>query len=105
MRRQFYSKNIKILKFFDQNNLGSLPRIFLCSLLVIFFFYSMPIILSFVNENDLAVENNSKKVLAYTLNSKNKSIEGNDDILDEKDLLVDNFSLNEIESKSVRLNS
>ena len=60
MRRQFYSKNIRFLKFFDQNDLGSLPRIFLCSLLMIFFFYSMPIILSLVNENDLAIENNSK---------------------------------------------
>ncbi len=105
MRRQFYSKNIKFLKFFDQNNIGSLPRIFLSSLLVIFFFYSMPIILSFVNENNLAIENNSKKVLAYTLNSKNNNIEGNDKILNEKDLLVDIFSLNEIETDSVRLNA
>ena len=65
----------------------------------------MPIILSFVNENDLAIENNSKKVLAYTLNSKNNSIEGDDKILNEKDLLVDIFSLNEIETDSVRLNA
>ena len=65
----------------------------------------MPIILGFVNENNLAVENNSKKVLAYTLNSKNNSIEGNDKILNEKDLLVDIFSLNEIETDSVRLNA
>jgi len=105
MRRQFYSKNIKFLKFFDQNDLGSLPRIFLSSLLIIFFFYSMPIILSFVNENNLAIENNSKKVLAYTLNNKNNNIEGNDKILNEKDLLVDIFSLNEIETDSVRLNA
>ena len=105
MRRQFYSKNIKLLKFFDQNNIGSLPRIFLSSLLVIFFFYSMPMILSFVNENNLATENNSKKVLAYTLNSKDNNIEGDDKILNEKDLLVDIFSLNEIETDSVRLNA
>ena len=101
----FYSKNIRFLKFFDQNDLGSLPRIFLCSLLIVFFFYSMPIVLSLVNENNLAIENNSKKVLAYTLNSKSNSIEGNDKILNEKDLLVDIFSLNEIETDSVRLNA
>ena len=65
----------------------------------------MPIILSYFNENNLAVENNSKKVLAYTLNSKNNGIKGNDNILDEKDLLVDIFSLNEIETDSVRLNA
>ncbi len=105
MKRQFYRKNIRLLKFIDQNNLGSLPRIFLCSLLVIFFFYSMPIILSFINENNLAIENNSKKVLAYTLNNKDNNLEGNDKILNEKDLLVDIFSLNEIETDSVRLNA
>ena len=105
MKRQFYRKNIRLLKFIDQNNLGSLPRIFLSSLLVIFFFYSMPIILSFMNENNLAIENNSKKVLAYTLNNKDNNIEGNDKILNEKDLLVDIFSLNEIETDSVRLNA
>ncbi len=65
----------------------------------------MPIILSFVNENNLATENNSKKVLAYTLNSKDNNIEGDDKILNEKDLLVDIFSLNEIETDSVRLNA
>ena len=43
--------------------------------------------------------------MAYTLNSKNNSIEGNDKILNEKDLLVDIFSLNEIETDSVRLNA
>ena len=105
MRKPFYSKNIRFFKFLDQNDLGSLPRIFLSSLLVIFFFYSMPIILSFLNENNLAIENNSKKVLAYTLNSKNDNIKGNDEILNEKDLLVDIFSLNEIETDSVRLNA
>ena len=105
MRKSFYKKNIRFFKFLDQNDLGSLPRIFLSSLLVIFFFYSMPIILSFLNENNFAIENNSKKVLAYTLNSKKDNIQGNDEILNEKDLLVDIFSLNEIETDSVRLNA
>ena len=38
-------------------------------------------------------------MLAYTLNKEN-SIEGDDKILDEKDLLVDIFSLNDLETDS-----
>ena len=43
MKRRFNSHNISFLKFFDQRNMGSLPRIFLSSLLVVFFFYCVPI--------------------------------------------------------------
>jgi len=97
-------KKLKILKFFDQNNIGSLPRIFLCSLAILFFFYSMPLIIDINNTQEF--KNNSKKVLAYTLN--NKSINGsseNGKILDERDLLIDILSLNEIETDTVRLNA
>ena len=97
-------KKLKILKFFDQNNIGSLPRIFLCSLAILFFFYSMPLIIDINNTQEF--KNNSKKVLAYTLN--NKSISGsseNGEILDERELLIDILSLNEIETDTVRLNA
>jgi Bax protein len=97
-------KKLKILKFFDQNNIGSLPRVFLCSLAILFFFYSMPIIIDINNTREF--KNNSKKVLAYTLN--NKSISGsseNGKILDERELLIDILSLNEIETDTVRLNA
>ena len=67
------------------------------------FFYSMPVFLDFIKKND-EFKNNSKAVLAYTLNKGDK-INENDQILNEKDLLVDIFSLNEIESDSVRLNA
>jgi len=62
-------KKITILKFFDQRNLGSLPRIFLSSLLLIFFFYSAPLIINFANDKNQEFQNNSKAVLAYTLNN------------------------------------
>ena len=95
-------KKTKFLKFFDQHNIGSLPRIFLSSLIVLFFFYSMPHI---VNMNSSEVyKNNSKTVLAYTLNNKT---DGKNElgVLDERDLLVDIFNLNDLETDTVRLNA
>ena len=97
-------KKIKIFRFFDQNSIGSLPRIFLCSLIVLFFFYSMPQIINMNNSE--VFKNNSKTVLAYTLN--NKSINGTAEsgkILDERELLIDILSLNDLETDTVRLNA
>ena len=105
MRKRGLNKNIIFLSFFDKNDLGSIPRIFISSLILIFFFYSMPIFISFVNKDNLEFQNNSKAVLAYTLNSKNNGAEEKTELLDEKDLLVDIFSLNELEVDTVRLNA
>ena len=65
----------------------------------------MPIFINFVNKDNLEFQNNSKAVLAYTLNSKNNGAEEKTELLDEKDLLVDIFSLNELEVDTVRLNA
>ncbi len=104
MRKRGLNK-IKFLNFFDKNELGSIPRIFISSLILIFFFYSMPIFINFVNKDNLEFQNNSKAVLAYTLNSKNNGAKEKTELLDEKDLLVDIFSLNELEVDTVRLNA
>ncbi len=96
-------KKITFLKFFDQRNLGSLPRIFLSSLLLIFFFYSAPLIINFANDKNQEFQNNSKAILAYTLNNgSNSDIDEN---LNEKDLLIDIFSLNDLETDTVRLDA
>ena len=49
-------------------------------------------------------KNNSKTVLAYTLNNKT---DGKNElgVLDERDLLVDIFNLNDLETDTVRLNA
>ncbi len=104
MKKIIIKKNIRILKYFDQKNIGSIPRVILSSLLVMFFFYSMPLFINFANNNN-EFQNNSKKILAYTLNNKGSSIEGNTQVLDENDLLVDIFSLNDLETDTVRLNA
>ena len=70
MKKQNYKQNNKLLGFFDEKKLGSLPRIFISSLIVIPFFYSAPIIINFYKKDSLEFQNNSKAVLAYTLNKK-----------------------------------
>ena len=105
MKKKLYNHKFNLLKIFDQRNLGSIPRIFLSSLLVIFFFYSMPIFINFAFKQNLEYQNNSKKILAYTLNNGGNNKYDENKVLNEKDLLVDIFSLNDLETDTVRLDA
>ena len=60
---------------FEQKSKGALVRIFLSSFLVITFFYIAPIFINFADKNFNLKEysNNSQKILAYTLNKKDKN--------------------------------
>ena len=90
-----------------QKKINSLSRILLSSFLIVSFFYIAPIIIHATYENILNTKeftNNSKKILAYTLNNK-KKLEKENDLLDEKDILLDIFSLNDLESDTVRLSA
>ena len=53
----------------------------------------------------ICFQNKSKAVLAYTLRNGTSGNEINDKILNEQDLLVDIFSLNDLETDTVRLNA
>ena len=105
MKRKINISKTKILSFFDQKKLGSIPRIFLSSLFVIFFFYSMPLFIKFTKNKNLEFQNNSKAILAYTLNNGPVTKDGKNEILNEKDLLLDIFSLNDLETDTVRLDA
>ena len=97
-------KKIKNLNLFKEKSLNNLLRIFLSSFLMISFFYIMPIFLNFAkkNFNNKEFTNNSKKILAYTLNNGSKD---QDDTINENDVLFDIFSLNDLETDTVRLNA
>ena len=100
-------KNLKIFKFFDDRRIGAIPRIFLTSIFVVFSFYHIPSIINFANKQlleDKEFQNNSKAILAYTLNKK-EGVEADGGDLNEKDLLIDIFSLNDLETDTVRLNA
>jgi Bax protein len=65
----------------------------------------MPIIVNFANTKNLAIQNNSKAVLAYTLKNESSGVGVDGQVLNENDLLVDIFSLNDLETDTVRLNA
>ncbi len=90
---------------FKQESKNTLVKIFLSSFLIISFFYITPIFINFADKNFYTKEyaNNSKKILAYTLNKKDK--EENEVLKEEEDILFDIFSLNNLESDSVRLSA
>ena len=94
------------INIFKKKNLSSLPRIFLSSIILFSFFYITPIFINFAekNLNNKEFKNNSKKILAYTLNTDNQ-IGNENSIINEEDLLFDIFSLNDLESDSVRLSA
>ena len=105
LRRGFSGQSLKIFKFFDKKNIGTLPRIFLSSLSIVFIFYTIPVFLNYSKNKNIEFQNNSKKILAYTLNNQKTGNKIEDQTLDEKDLLADIFSLNELETDTVRLNA
>ena len=110
MKKIIKIKNIKVFKTLDDNNLGSIARTLLSSIIIIFIFYSLPLIINFTNDNILNTKefrNNSKTVLAYTLDKKSNYNPNSDknEQYDERDLLVDIYSLNEKETDAVRLDA
>ncbi len=108
IKRNFRLRKNKVFDTLDKNNLGSLARTFLGSLVVISIFYSLPLMINFTNDNILVTKefrNNSKKVLAYTLDEKIRGSLDGDEKFDERDLLVDIYSLNEKETDAVRLDA
>ena len=96
-------KNKNILQ---AQTVNSISRVFLSSLVLVSFFYVLPILINFTDNNLNTKEytNNSKKILAYTLNKKNKN-KKESSVLKEEDLLLDIFSLNNLENDSVRLSA
>ena len=96
----------KDLRFIYSNTVNSISRVFLSSFALITFFYIMPLFISFTekNFNTKEFKNNSKQILAYTLNKQKKNKE-NTKSQSEDDLLIDIFNLNDLESDTVRLSA
>ncbi len=105
MSKELNRTIFKFLKFFFQKDISPISRTFLSAFLVVLFFYTAPILVKIANSEKIEFQNNSKKILAYTLNSKTEGIESDSKILNEKDLLVDILSLNDLETDTVRLNA
>ena len=102
MKKKF-ENNLNLLQ---EKILNTLSRIFLSSFVVISFFYVAPIFINFSdkNFNNIEFTNNSKKILAYTLNSNEEKVDENL-LKNEDDVLVDIYSLNNSVSESVYLSA
>ena len=103
MKKKNTEKNFNLLQ---EKILHSLSRIFLSSFLVISFFYVTPMLINFSgkNFNNKEFSNNSKKILVYTLSSNEEKTD-QDSFANEEDILIDIFSLNDLESDTVRLSA
>ena len=82
-------KNKKNTNSEYNKSFNAITRIFLSSFVIISFFYITPIFINFAdkNFNNKEFKNNSKKILAYTLNGKNQKTKDNEN-LTEEDLLI-----------------
>ena len=97
-------KNNKAI--FEQKSKNNLLKFFLSSFLTISFFYITPIFINFADKNFYSKEytNDSKKILAYALNKEYKNKKENE-TLNEEEILVDIYSLNNSETDSVYLSA
>ena len=68
------SSKINNINIFYNNSINSISRIFLSSFVVVSFFYVIPLFINYAEKNFYTkeFENNSKKILAYTLNDQKK---------------------------------
>ena len=92
--------------FINNKSINVLSRFLLSSFAIVAFFYIVPLFIGFAEKNFITKEfnNNSKKILAYALNNTNETLNENQ-TYNEDDLLFDIFSLNDLESDSVRLSA
>jgi Bax protein len=90
----------------EQRSKNNLLKIILSSFLTVSFFYTAPIFIKFADKNFYTKEytNNSKKILAYTLNKEDKNKKENE-TLNEEEVLVDIYSLNNSETEAVYLSA
>ena len=105
LKRLPYKLDFRLFKILKRNGLGSIPKIFLSSLFLLLFFYSVPSLILYSKNKSNEFKNNSKAVLAYTLKNDGKNLESDSEVLNENDLLRDIFSLNDLETDTVRLNA
>ena len=93
---------------FEQKSKNNLLKIILSSFLTVSFFYIAPIFINFADKNfyTKGYTNNSKKILAYTLNKEDKNKNKNkNETLNEEEVLVDIYSLNNSETEAVYLSA
>ena len=104
-------KTNEIVYLFGDKVTATIGRTFLSCIMVLLFFYAAPIVVNFVDEDILTGEfkNDSRKIMVYKLDGKSideeETTTDNTEIFNEKDLLSDIFTLNDLENDSIRLSA
>ena len=104
-KKQYLTTNKK--KQREENNIGSITRTLLGSILIISFFSISPIFVEFTKNTSIASSNygnNSKNDLKKLLEKKGKNT-GSDNVLNNKFLFEDIMMLDEKPTDSVRLSA
>ena len=100
-------KTIENLYLLSPNVIGAIGRTVISSIFVILFFYFAPLLVNFTNEKIFLSDefkNNSRKIMTYELSGQS-ILNEKDEQINEKDLLSDILSLNELETDTVRLSA
>ena len=100
-------RTVENLYLLSPNTIGPIARTFISCDFVILFFYFAPSIANFTSQKIFLsdeFQNNSRKIMTYELSGQN-SLEEKDQKINEKDLLSDIFSLNDLETDTVRLSA
>ena len=104
-------KTSEFIYLFGDRVTGTIGRTFFSCIIILIFFYTTPIVINFVGEDILTREykNNSRKIMVYKLDGKsldNKEKNNEDiEVFNEKDLLSDILTLNNIDNDSIRLSA
>ena len=101
-------KTTEVLNLFGDRVSNSIGRTVIACFAVMGFFYIAPILINFASQEIFSTEfqNDSRKVMVYKLNGKEQEVNIDvNETFDEKDLLSDIFTLNDLETESVRLSA
>tara|TARA_B100001093_G_scaffold465671_1_gene483513 strand:+ start:1463 stop:2581 length:1119 start_codon:yes stop_codon:yes gene_type:complete len=101
-------KTVETISLFGERISNSIGRTIIVCFGVIGFFYVVPIFINFANQEIFSNEfqNDSRKIMVYKLNGNQEEINNDaNETFDEKDLLSDILTLNDLETESVRLSA
>ena len=101
-------KTTEIINLFGNRVGNSIGRTIIVCFAIMGFFYVAPIFVNFANQEIFSngFQNDSRKIMVYKLNGNQDQVKTDDnETFDEKDLLSDILTLNDLETESVRLSA
>ena len=79
--------NFKFLKLLNKKGFRDITKNSFSEFIISYVFFYMTKIINKLNDQSIEYKNNSKAVLAYTLNNKEKRLDGSQNDFNERDLI------------------